>query len=353
MSEFEKKDLAAVCCYYNPFGCPVRRSNFDDFRAKMSLTDVPLLIVEVATSDRPFELEASEFVMQRRCVDLMWYKAGGLNLGARHLIGMGYRNVAYMDADTYPLQREWKKPVVDALEKHPYVQVAGRVRCRGLWRETVSLELLRGQSICPGHDGAAWAARAELWTDFGGHFPYSVVGGDNRFLVGPLYPQCFARHPLRRALSASPGLSRELECYHRGLREFLGSAGLGCVALDFEELWHGSYWRRRAAFQPRYRFYSHFDPSRDLQENEDGLYEFRDPAQAREVARFMRLRELGRPWLWVILENLRKRPQAHLNIGYFLRERFPLTRSLWALLRRCRESWVLGGPRAPESKKSE
>lgn len=277
----------------------------------MSETDVRLVVVEVAIGEADFELEPSENRVQVRSRSLLWHKAQGMNLGAEYLIRQGFSVISFMDADTYPLDLFWGKKSVETMNSARFAQVAGRVRYPGAeWRKSICRDLPDGEFLKGGHDGAAWVAHAEFWTEVGGHFPYTVVGGDNRFLLAPLEPSSFTAHPLGQALGTAPRLKRALEDYHDRFRDYLGGTKVRCCGLDFEELNHGTYLSRRAAYLPRYRFYASLDPEQDLQLNADGVYEFTNDAKAKEAEGVLRLRELGLPWYKLWWENIRKLPNS-------------------------------------------
>ena len=94
--------FCAVTCLFNPDGYRSKADNFARFRAGLAGHGVPLLVVECAFDQAPFELPAGDGTMQIRAADVMWQKERLLNLAIRSLPSC-VTMVAWLDGD-----KKWK-----------------------------------------------------------------------------------------------------------------------------------------------------------------------------------------------------------------------------------------------------
>ena len=113
--------LWAITCLFNPCGYRSRLRNYRVFRAHLPL---PLVTVELAFDDRPFELDASdaERLVQIRGGDRMWQKERLLNVALQHL-PHDCDKVVWTDCDTVFPEPEWPKRVGRSLDTFRMVQV--------------------------------------------------------------------------------------------------------------------------------------------------------------------------------------------------------------------------------------
>lgn len=198
-------DLAAVTCFFNPCGYRSRLDNYHRFREAFAESGLPLVTVELAFGDDPFQLgpEAGE-VLRLRSRFPMWQKERLLNVGIRHLLGRGYRKIAWIDADVVFTDRtHWPWHVAAALEEKALCQVFGQV----LVEQDGGRTLLPGVSAIRYHDftgcwmnqnrrgpsrrtpfgyplgysGFGWAARAEVLEEVE-LFDRAVVGGGDKLI---------------------------------------------------------------------------------------------------------------------------------------------------------------------------
>ncbi len=116
-------ELHAVCCYFNPCGYAARLRNYNQFRASWAASRVPLLTVECAFFDRPFELKPGPDVLQLRSQSILWQKERLLNIGLERVIAAGAKRVMWTDADIeFKEASIWPEKVLDALEHKEVVQ---------------------------------------------------------------------------------------------------------------------------------------------------------------------------------------------------------------------------------------
>lgn len=67
-------DLTVLTAHFNPAGYRTRRQNYDRFRDRIAAAGIPLVTVECALGDRPFELPAGPDVRRVRGRYVMWHK---------------------------------------------------------------------------------------------------------------------------------------------------------------------------------------------------------------------------------------------------------------------------------------
>ena len=84
------KDLAVVCCYFNPLHYKTRFENYKIFRKNIEKTKVRFLTIELAFGNDSFELNDFKDVIQLRTKDVLWHKERLLNIGISKLIEEGY-----------------------------------------------------------------------------------------------------------------------------------------------------------------------------------------------------------------------------------------------------------------------
>jgi hypothetical protein len=100
-------DLAAVTCHFNPCHYRSRLRNYWSFRRAFAYSDVPLLTVELAFGEEPFELPAARDVLHVRGGDVLWQKERLLQIGAERLVDQGCEGIALLDADIVFETDDW------------------------------------------------------------------------------------------------------------------------------------------------------------------------------------------------------------------------------------------------------
>lgn len=204
-------ELWAVTTFYNPAGYRTKKENYDVFRARLSAAGVPLLTVELAFGDRPFELSShdAELLVQRRGGDELWQKERLINIGVRHLPAECDR-VAWLDADVLLARDDWADETRRLLRQ--YVVVQPFSHCVRLQRgadgcDPASLpfgsgegELFygiawgiraKGRSSLDhyarhGHTGFAWAARRALLEQHG-LYELNLLGNGDTDIAHAMY----------------------------------------------------------------------------------------------------------------------------------------------------------------------
>lgn len=264
------RDLAAVCCHFNPCHYASRLRNYRQFRRAIDASGIPLLTVELAFNDDPFELPAGRDVMQLRGGDVLWQKERLLQIGAERLVDQGFGGIVFLDADLIFERDDWPSVVHAALQRHRVVHCFAEstieysdevlVESSGVksYLETGSVE---------GRVGYAWAMRAELFAA-AGLYQHGVVGGGDTMLflgalgltnvdadrIDTLKPHDFV-YQLGSAM---------LSHYQSWAARFLAaSAGeVGYADLKIAGLQHGA--RRDRRYRARQSLLVGFDPAREV-----------------------------------------------------------------------------------------
>ena len=286
--------------YFNFLGVRRKLENYHRFREESKRQGLPLLVVELAIGDRPFELEEgdADVIVRRRGSrkNLLWQKERLLNLGLEQL-PEECTKVAWLDADVLFPNDGWVARCESLLDDHDVIQLyseAVKLPRRGLRRFdpeaapegpadgqkcygiVASLEqgLYDGQgSAGPGgylaHPGFAWAARRDVLRHIG-FFDRNLTGSSDsvmaRIVLG------FPLAPLRRRRLVDGHAAAWAWKVRRHVKSvsFLDGTLL--------HLWHGSYKHRqyvmRGAALMRRRS---FDFSKDVRLGADGLWEWVDP----------------------------------------------------------------------------
>jgi hypothetical protein len=170
-------DLWGVTAYFNPAHYRTRRANYAHFAAPIRAAGIPLLTVEHAVGDAPFELPPGPDVLQVRGPDVLWQKERLINLGVAHLPPDAAR-IAWLDGDIRFTNPDWAVTTARLLDDYPVVQPFARaIRLRrgclvadgtesaaDSFAATVACApdtLQRGTFYAHGHTGFAWAGRRE------------------------------------------------------------------------------------------------------------------------------------------------------------------------------------------------
>jgi len=206
--------LWCVTAYYNPVHYRTRRVNYETFASPLRTAGIPLLTVECAFGDDPFDLPPGPDVLQVRGRDVLWQKERLINLGVARLPPEADK-VAWLDCDILFANPNWALETAALLDRVAVVQPwekavllkQGDFRSRGEETEwdcfakvtaRDSQALTRGYFGSHGHTGFAWAARRSFWTAHGLYEAFLSGNGDHYMahaFLGDLESPCMV--PLR------------------------------------------------------------------------------------------------------------------------------------------------------------
>lgn len=247
--------LAVVTAYYNPAGFRSRRRNYACFAKALKQSGIPLVTVECAFGDQPYDLPESVDVVRVRSKSVLWQKERLLNLAIRWLPPT-CRYVAWLDSDLLFTNQNWARDTVDLLQEVELVQVfetcnrlpqdtdVGGQRCRSfasvVTENPAALQAERFEEH--GHTGYGWAAsRALLETH--GLYEHAIAGSADHYMahaaLGDLDSACIERMMRGSALL--------VEHFRDWAKPFHGSVRgrLRAVPGEVLHLWHGDLENRR------------------------------------------------------------------------------------------------------------
>jgi hypothetical protein len=320
-------ELWCITAYFNPAHYRTRPANYARFAAPLRAAGIPLLTVECAFGDDPFELPPGPDVLQVRARDVLWQKERLINLGVSRLPPHAQK-VAWLDGDILFTNPDWAVETAALLDRAVVAQPFARAMrlARGeesapsdnlghesfaaVWQRDRSL-VRAGSLDVHGHTGFAWAARRDLLTQHGLYDAFITSNGDHflaHAFAGDFTSRCmqsvrqgsrlssisrrtrngrfrallrsiFPRH-MRYALHNLPGVRQPNSPYWA---HFLAwgepvaaqvAGRIGCTSGAILHLWHGDMENRQAGVGRQLLHQQGFDPARDLQIGPSGCLEW-------------------------------------------------------------------------------
>jgi len=174
-----------ITTYFNP---AKYKNKLENYRRFVESFPLPLLTVEVSSSD--FELKEGDCtrLVQIRGQDCLFQKEACINLGAKLL---DCENVVWVDADLIWPNDRWVGKTIRALDTFTLVQpfkYAIRLPENGQLKATVRNGSDAGQRQIGfgcrrrGHPGFVWAAKRQLLVDVG-LYPFHILGGGDTLMA--------------------------------------------------------------------------------------------------------------------------------------------------------------------------
>lgn len=265
----------AITSYYNPCHWRLRRQHYDTFAAGLRAQKVPLLTVEMAVGDDPFELPPGPGIIQIRTDTLLWQKERLLGLTSRWL-PKGVDIVAWLDCDILFDNPTWAKELACVMRTHPVAQVwttADRLDRHGHsisdFAESFASVMKKEPGALShdrydrhGHTGYGWAMRRGLFDEVG-LYEAAVVGSADHFMAHA----CFGHYGfcIENALKGDERQISHLKEW--GERFYAVVQGrLGVVSGNIRHLWHGDAKDRRYFLRMHDVTNLGFDPWTDLRD---------------------------------------------------------------------------------------
>lgn len=289
--------LAVVTSHFNPMGYENRRTNYREFAREMAEAGVDMFTVEVAFENEPFDLPPDERTLQLRTSDIMWHKEAALNRLIEELPDE-YDKVAWIDADLIFSNSNWPRDAAGALEETPVVQLFSSVVCLQANGDPVqndrasvgavfaeSGEKFAQTNAAPGY---AWAARRSFLRK---HRLYDagILGSGDAMMVAAFTGRFnYFQQPTDAAREHFEQWARPV------LRDTGG--GFGVTPGRIYHRYHGSIANRRYYQRRECLSQAKFDPARDLQRSESGLWSWgsdKTGLHAQVVKYFSRRKEDG------------------------------------------------------------
>jgi len=283
--------LWGLTTFFNPAGYATKRANYARFRAGLRPEGLPLLTVELAFGERPFELgpDDAEVLVQARGGDPLWQKERLLNVGLGRL-PPECDKVVWLDADVLFARRGWAAETARRLEDHVVVQPYSRsVRLRAGETEAppgplplgaAEHQVLHGiawgvgakgpdvldRYLAHGHSGYAWAGRRAVLARHG-LYDANVLGNGDLNMAHAMFGGPDRLKEERLSPAAAAHLGRWAAAFHADVR-----GSVGWVEGTVLHLWHGDkadrlYDRRLTVLEEHA-----FDPETDLAVAPSGAY---------------------------------------------------------------------------------
>lgn len=263
--------MAAVCCHFNPTGSVQRVRNYERFRRLIDRGGIPLVTVELAFGDNPFDLPQGREIIQIRGGDVMWQKERLLQIGAERALDEGFRKLVFLDADVVFGDDDWIGRVSRRLDSTPVLQCfskAIRNFADTVLVQNSAVSNVMDRGLKPGPaKGIAWGVSAEIFEKAGLYQHCIVGGGDTAFAFAALG---IAKGDTRRAeilprpLFMDHGGKLMSDHYMNWADRLYRAAGGGCgyVEQTVFTLSHGS--REGRNYVDRHRILEGFDPEKEV-----------------------------------------------------------------------------------------
>jgi hypothetical protein len=286
--------LAVVASIFNSRGYRSIRENWQRFRAALQpLVDsgrlATVVTAEALFGDQEQTVDADDIAIVAAPDQILWQKERLLNLAIASL-PEDVDAVAWIDPDVTFLNPDWPEQTLAELGRGDVVQLFRRVLLETslngpvkAWASATNgergAELLRG-----GKPGYAWAARRSA---IGAGLYDRAVSGSADLLMLFAWRQRwgFRNDP---DLDHGPAVEASLRHWVRGQRV----RRLGSVPGTLVHHWHGSRDNRQYTLRHRAVREAGFDPARDLELADNGLWRWRDPESplARAMAEYFTTR---------------------------------------------------------------
>ena len=223
IKKFPKKlpgSFWGITTFFNPAGYKNKYENYKIFRENLKKQGLKICAVEVAFSNRPFELkkEDAEILIQIRGNEknLMWQKERMMNIGLKNL-PKDCDKIAWLDCDIIFENQNWVKETSELLEE--YVVVQPFSLCVWLPKNKIKIEIekipwgvMNGQKtnsraynyqkkekkdlstyIEAGHVGFAWVARKEIFKKIN-FYDKTIIGSGDLFFIDAAYNRKMEKH---------------------------------------------------------------------------------------------------------------------------------------------------------------
>jgi hypothetical protein len=230
--------LAVVTCFYSFASYKRPIANLHRFLRQMQKDGIPVFGVEAHTPLKPVHTRNYPN-WKRVAVDsklqVLWHKEALLNL-AEKMVPEEYDAIAWIDADVWFSNSNWRQEAEEALETHDVIQLFEEA----CWTSEAGVAELRKPGVAKvpltqdwkSHPGFAWAMRREFWHQIGGLYPFALSGGGDSIMT-----VAFQQKPLW------PHLNNHLGRNHTPFQEWrarLGKPRLGGISGQCWHEWHGT-----------------------------------------------------------------------------------------------------------------
>ncbi|MBI1347120.1 hypothetical protein GC163_12620 [bacterium] len=258
--------LGLVTCYFNPCGYRNLLKNYWRFRSEL---DHPIVTVELAFDDRPFEISDAIHIRGGK-EHVLWQKERLLNVAIESL-PHEIDKVAWIDADFLFLNPNWYRETEEQLDQFAVVQLFEGVidtgpRCEFVTRDYgwAKTNDEQGKTINIRRPGGAWGMRREVIPH--GLYDKAVVGSGDAFQL-----IAWSGEWNSWLLQQTPTRMRQ-EFLEWAWPEYQRVRGnIGYVSGDVVHLYHGTRKNRLYAERNRWIDEADYRPSEDVRVDPNGL----------------------------------------------------------------------------------
>jgi hypothetical protein len=288
--------MSTVWCitpYFNPAGYRTRLQNYRVFAESLERQRVPLLTVELALENEPFQLPDRDSIIPVRGNSRLWMKERLINVGISRLPPACER-FAWLDCDLIFPDEDWLERLDSLFQMFDIVQLFERVTHLPPGHRTYQgehlgsdtgvvaqsratpdwLTLRRTGQMPFGVPGYGWAARRSLFAGLG-LYDRLILGNGDAFLVDCLFDSFGIHHYSSQRTDA---MVSDMESWRQ---QFLSDRQIrvGCLPIEIYHLWHGRFQDRGYCTRDGILRRHAYDPRRDIALKSD-VYEWSSNKQA-------------------------------------------------------------------------
>lgn len=294
----KNKDLAVVCCFYNPCDYKSKLNNFISFYDSIKHQIDRVEVIELVYNQRQTQ-PLPEYVKSSKVYtdSILWHKENLLNIGIKKVISEGYENIAWIDADVLFENSFWVSDTIECLKRNNICQIfsiAEKIHSNHstfhpsavrYWKEVGNI--LPGSQ--PYHTGHAWAAKASILS----HMPLydkSITGGADSLI----WLSCFAsKYNFSEIISSHPIFRLKCKKYYLDFLTWaqewseLIDAKIDHVFCNIKSLHHGD--TKNKQYISRYSILSDSDycPTNDLYYNDYEVLESKNKNICNKIEKYL------------------------------------------------------------------
>jgi len=279
--------LYVVTAYFNPQDFRSRKRLYRAFARHMADCGVPLLTVEAAFGDHPYEVTeaGNPWNLQLRTNQILWHKERLLNLGFQRLyhVEPTAHNIGWFDADITFAGADWVEESLRKLAHHAVIQPFGEAisldaKEQYMWHCPSSFRSFlenRGFHQTPpmplsyiykGHPGLAWASTRPVLDALGGLYDACIAGSGDTVMSNCLKGAWDTYLPS----SSSEAMAASMRSW-AGRCDLHTKGNVGFANGALLHHWHGKSEAR--GYEKRWSVlaYHQFDPLTDLVTDSQGM----------------------------------------------------------------------------------
>jgi hypothetical protein len=285
-----------ITTFFNPGASDRRLANYRRFREHSLRQGMPLVTVELAFGEAPFELGAphdADILVQRRSTSVLWQKERLLNL-ALAALPERCEGVCWADADVLFEDDNWIEETQTLLRDHVILQpFSAAVRLpkdkvpseypggevgrtiekgtdTGTYSESVCSALSGWLPSFSGTTGYAWCARRSFLDEIGFYDRCIVGGGDRELALAFAYAP--GKAPKRHVRIHHGRLRDHIRIWQERVHSRAGRCAYRRGVLH--HLWHGDPANRNYVDRHAILEQFDFDPERDLALDDGGCWQW-------------------------------------------------------------------------------